>query len=295
MTTHSAVSTTHSRRSFHLVLVLLLVVGGAVFAFWPAARRTLLVVGAASIAIHLGLALVTLLGARQLVRAHSRRSRSVVPGSTVHAMGTGQIIRWAFFYDALVTALTFGRARAFRESVLDLASLSPGEQVLDVGCGTGDLALAAKRRTGADGTVRGVDAGAEMVARATGKAARQGLDVMFDVAPAQDLPFPDASFDLVLCTLMMHHLPEDGRRQAIAEMRRVLKPGGRLLVADLAHEKGLLASLNPVALVHGHADMHAADEAEALMRDARFSDIVAGRTPLPAVGYALGRRGEQSV
>lgn len=290
MSPHPAAFRGPSSHSVHLSLGALLVLGGAVFAFWPAARKTLLVVGAASVAIHLGLALFTLLAALLLLRAHAARRRSRVLSSTTRATATGDVIRWAAFYDALVTALTFGRARIFREAVLDLAQVSRGERVLDVGCGTGELALAAKRRAGAEGTVHGVDAGLEMVARAKQKAVRDGLDVTFDVVAAQALPFPDAAFDLVLCTLMMHHLPEDGRKEAIAEMRRVLKPGGRLLVADLAHEKGLLASLNPVALVHGHADMHAADEAEAMMRDARFSDVVAGRTPLRAVGYALGRK-----
>lgn len=290
MTTRSATSTTRSSRSFHQVLALLLIVGGAAFAFWPAARRTLLVVGAASVAIHLGLALVTLLGARLVVRAHSRRSRSRGIGLMTRDTETGQVLRSGFFYDALVTVLTFGRAGAFRKSMLDLVQLSPGEQVLDVGCGTGELALAAKRRTGAEGTVQGVDAGTEMVARARQKALREGVDVTFDVAVAQALPFPDATFSLVLCTMMMHHLPGTGRGPAIAEMRRVLRPGGRLLVADLAHEGGLLASLNPVALVHGHADMHAADEAQALMRDAGLRDIVTGKTPLRSVGYALGRK-----
>ncbi|MEK7402446.1 MAG: methyltransferase domain-containing protein [Gemmatimonadota bacterium] len=292
MPSHSATHTGHSHRSVHLLLGLLIVAGGAVFAFWPAARSALLVVGAASVAIHLGLAVVALLGARMVMRAHSGRHSSALPGSIIRPTGTGQIIRWAFLYDAVVAALTFGRAGALRASVLDLIRLSPGEQVLDVGCGTGELALAAKRRVGAKGSVRGVDAGAEMVARAREKAVRAGFDVPFDVAPAQALPFPDASFDVALCALMMHHLPQDGRRQAVAEMHRVLKPGGRLLVADLAHEHGLLASLDPVALVHGRAAMHAADEAEALMRDARFSGIVAGRTALRAVGYSLGWKDE---
>lgn len=168
--------------------------------------------------------------------------------------------------------------------------MSPGEQILDVGCGTGELALAAKRRVGTKGTVHGIDAGEEMVVRARQKAARQSLDVTFGVATAQALPFPDGAFDLVLCTMMFHHLPRRGRKQAIEEMRRVLRPEGRLLIIDLAQEKGLLASINPVALVHGHKSMQAVHDAEALMREAGFSGIEAGRTAVRAVRYALGRR-----
>ena len=283
MTHHVAAHTRPSSIGTHLVLALLLLAGGAVVTLWPAARTAVWVIVAASVATHLGLALVALLGVRLLRKAHPGRS---------NPLSQGQTIRWAALYDALVPALTFGRERVFRESTLECARVSPGERVLDVGCGTGTLALAAKRRVGAKGTVNGVDAGAEMVARAKQKAAREGLEAMFDVAPAQALPFPDGAFDVVLCTLMMHHLPQEGRKQAVAEMRRVLRPGGRLLVVDLAHAEGLWAALNPITLLHGRNDMHVADEAAALMKDAGFSDIVAGKLGSRVLGYALGSAGE---
>src|SRR5439155_21762286 len=125
---------------------------------------------------------------------------------------------------------THGRDRACRGQLVALARLSPGGSVLDIGCGTGSLGLAAKRRVGATGEVFGVDASPEMIARATSKAARAGIDVRFDNAVAEALPFPDARFDAVLSTLMLHHLPRKVRQQCAREIRRVLKTGGRVLV-----------------------------------------------------------------
>ena len=151
----------------------------------------------------------------------------------------------AGYYDALVWALTLGRERALRERLVEAARLAPGEVVLDVGCGTGSLAIAAKRVVGATGAVHAVDAAPEMIARARTKAARRGVDVAFDTARAEALPFPDAHFDVVLGTLMLHHLPGPVRRAFAAEVRRVLKPGGRMLAVDFEapaqHGRGLIA------------------------------------------------------
>ena len=80
----------------------------------------------------------------------------------------------ARYYDLLTWLLTLGRERAFRDRLVDLARLAPGESVLDAGCGTGTLAIAAKRRVGPSGAVHGIDASPEMIARARRKAAKAG-------------------------------------------------------------------------------------------------------------------------
>ena len=163
----------------------------------------------------------------------------------------------AWYYDALAWALTLGRERALRERLAEAARLAPGETVLDAGCGTGSLAVAAKRRVGATGVVHAIDAAPEMIALAREKAARAGADVAFDVARAEALPFPDAYFDAVLSTLMLHHLPGPVRRAFAAEMRRVLKPGGRVLAVDF--EAPARRSRGLIARVHRHGGVPTRD------------------------------------
>jgi ubiquinone/menaquinone biosynthesis C-methylase UbiE len=145
---------------------------------------------------------------------------------------TGLILHAAATYDLLIWLVTLGRERAFRDRMLRLAQLQPGESVLDVGCGTGSLAIAAKSQVGPTGTVFGLDASPEMIARAEMKARKARVDVGFKNAFAQSLPFPDSKFDVVLTTIMLHHLPKEARGQLAGEIRRVLKPGGRVLAID---------------------------------------------------------------
>ncbi len=145
----------------------------------------------------------------------------------------GRVLRSAGAYDLLVYALLGGRERAFRQRVLDLGHVSPGEAILDVGCGTGTLTILAKERVGPAGVARGVDASPEMIARARKKAREVGLDVAFDEALVEALPFPARTFDVVLSTLMLHHLPRALRESGAKEMHRVTRRGGCVVVVDL--------------------------------------------------------------
>lgn len=163
----------------------------------------------------------------------------------------GLVLHHAKLYDFTVWLMTFGRERAFREKILRLARLKPGESVLDVGCGTGSLAIVAKRHVGSTGIVKGIDASPEMIARAEKKAARARTEVPFQQGLAQALPFPDAQFDVVVTTVVLHHLSRHACEECATEMRRVLKPDGRLVVVDFAprtQQKGFLSSLHR----HGH-------------------------------------------
>lgn len=204
------------------------------------------------------------------------------------APGTGgRVLHAAAGYDLLVWLLLFGRERAFRERLVQLARLAPGETVLDVGCGTGSLAIAAQRQVGAAGSVTGLDASPELIARARRKAARAGVDARFTVGVVEALPYPAAAFDVVLSTLMLHHLPAAAREQCAHQMRRVLKPGGRALVVDFAapangRGRGIIARF------HGHGGVPP-DTIVALLRGAGLEVVEQGGTGVRNVNFVLAR------
>jgi ubiquinone/menaquinone biosynthesis C-methylase UbiE len=145
----------------------------------------------------------------------------------------GRVIHWARYYDLFGRLISFGRDKAIRQKLVDLAAPQPGEEVLDVGCGTGTLAIAIKPLVGV-GEVHGIDASPEMIKVAKEKAEKASAEIDFQMALIEAVPFPDGSFDLVTSSLMLHHLPDDLKRKGFAEIRRVLKPGGRFLAMDFA-------------------------------------------------------------
>ena len=198
----------------------------------------------------------------------------------------GAVLHSAALYDLQVWLVTLGRERAFREKILQLARLQPGEAVLDVGCGTGTLAIAAKRHVGPTGTVYGIDPSPEMLARAEKKARKAGVEVLLKNAMAQALPFPDAQFDAVLSTVMLHHLPRKGRQQCAAEMRRVLKPGGRVLAVDFGlaarEQKGLLAHF------HRHGSVKLPDMI-GLLSEAGLNSVGSGAVGIRDLQFVLAK------
>jgi SAM-dependent methyltransferase len=139
-------------------------------------------------------------------------------------------------YDLLLFILTGGRERQFREDVLRLARIAPGDHVLDIGCGTGTQAIAAWHLCQPGGTVTGADISAKMLAVARRKAGRAGADIAFHCADSTELPFGDGRFDVATITTVMHMLPENRLRRCLGDAHRILKPGGRLLLIDYAGE-----------------------------------------------------------
>ncbi|MGW4210725.1 class I SAM-dependent methyltransferase [Lentzea sp. NPDC004789] len=136
------------------------------------------------------------------------------------------------FYDLLhqVTGLA-----AVHREMITLARLRGGRRVLDVGCGTGNLLRSTGKRH-PDVELTGVDPDLKMLARAERKTRRAGVKARLDRGFAQELAFPDDSFDVVFSSLMLHHLDPAAKDEMLAEVRRVLRPDGVLVLADIRHE-----------------------------------------------------------
>jgi ubiquinone/menaquinone biosynthesis C-methylase UbiE len=133
------------------------------------------------------------------------------------------------FYDVLVRWTT--REAAFKEALLSQIGQTPGERLLDLGCGTGTLAIQLAKRF-PESRVIGLDADAAALAIARRKAADAQVELALEQAFAERMSFASASFDTVVSSLFFHHLPFGSKRSVLAEIFRVLKPGGQLHVAD---------------------------------------------------------------
>ncbi len=133
-------------------------------------------------------------------------------------------------YDLANTVLSLGRDRHWRQAAARAVDLRPGETAVDVACGTGRLADELAREEPA-ATVLGLDFSAQMVQRANA-ALGGGQRLGFAVADAMELPLRDASVDVVTISFGLRNLPEP--RRGLVELRRVLRPGGRLLVCEFS-------------------------------------------------------------
>ena len=200
------------------------------------------------------------------------------------AQTEGMLIRWAPYYDLAVNLTTLGHAWLLRKLTVDNALVKPGDSVLDVGCGTGEVTLLAKTRAKA-GKVYGIDPAPEMITVARRKAARKKLDIDFRVGVIESLPFPDSSIDVVTSSLMMHHLPEDLKARGLAEIYRVLKPGGRLLVADFMRPTGSFLNHLFIAFTRHQGLKSGIEDLQRLLKDAGFSQITQSDENVLIIGF----------
>ena len=148
-------------------------------------------------------------------------------------------------FDVFVKGTT--RERTFKQKLLDQAQLEAGFDVLDLGSGSGTLALWAKQREPGL-RIRGLDGDPAIIAQAERKAARAGAEIPFDEGMSYELPYDDASFDRVLSSLFFHHLILRDKERTIAEVARVLRAGGELHVADWGEPRSVPAKLGALAI-----------------------------------------------
>jgi ubiquinone/menaquinone biosynthesis C-methylase UbiE len=158
--------------------------------------------------------------------------------------------------------------RPIHQQMITLARLRDGHQVLDVGCGTGNLLRSTGKRH-PKVEFFGLDPDPKALVRARRKARRAGVTVRLDRGFAQELPYPDGSFDRVFSSLMLHHLDSASKDELLAEVRRVLRPDGLLVLADAVFDE------------HGHGNRSRTSE---LIRD-NVGDGVARR--IAAAGFTV--------
>jgi ubiquinone/menaquinone biosynthesis C-methylase UbiE len=198
---------------------------------------------------------------------HSHSHTHVDPAQT-----EGRLIGWARFYDGLVNIMTLGQIGRLRRMTVDYAMLQPGQSVLDVGCGTGAVTVPAKRKVGVNGKAAGIDPSPEMISVARRKAHRLGLDIDFQVGVIESLPFSDNTFDVVTSSLMMHHLPDHLQIAGLAEIFRVLKPGGRLVIIDMMRPDTALKRFFSSVVLH-HDIQFNLEDLKRLVKQAGFEEI----------------------
>ena len=200
----------------------------------------------------------------------------------------GHGIGFPRLYDLLVAVMTGGRERAYRRHLVDLAEIEPGDALLDIGCGTGTLAIAAWHKVQPGGHVTGVDVSPRMIEVANAKARRRGADIAFQTGDAAALPFADNSFDVVTVTTVLHMLGDTRQRDCLGEALRVLRRGGRLLLVDYA---GPMAERRHLSAKHGPHGRFDLNRLRRPLADRGVEHLQGGPLPWASLHFLGGTKG----
>ncbi|MBE2199496.1 MAG: class I SAM-dependent methyltransferase [Anaerolinea sp.] len=141
------------------------------------------------------------------------------------------------------------REAGFKRSLVEQMALRPGMRVLDLGCGTGTLAIMLEQLQ-PEVEVTGIDGDLEVLAIAQEKAARAGVSIQWDSGMAYDLPYADGSFDRVVSSLVIHHLTMPDKQRTFREVLRVLRPGGEFHILDFGKPHNLYTRLAAAVIRH---------------------------------------------
>jgi ubiquinone/menaquinone biosynthesis C-methylase UbiE len=176
------------------------------------------------------------------------------------------------------------REDRFKRHLVAQATVQPGHQVLDLGCGTATLAIAIKQRV-PDAHVVGLDGDAEVLSVASAKARQGAVQLPLMHGMAFHLPFPAKTFDRVLASLVLHHLTPTNKHRTLCEVERVLRPAGELHVVDVGKPHTALAYLISLGVRQFE---ETADQIQgylpALFREAGFAHIMETAQYLTVVG-----------
>jgi ubiquinone/menaquinone biosynthesis C-methylase UbiE len=203
---------------------------------------------------------------------------------------TGITIHWAARYDLFTGLMGLGVNHSNSRMVVEMAKIKPGDEVLDVGCGTGNLTLTAEKYAGTTGSTVGIDASPEMIEVAKKKAVRSGSGTVFDVGLIEKIAFPDNTFDAVISRLVMHHLPDDLKRQGFAEIFRVLKPGGCFFLADFNPPSNPILAHVTSALIGPTMMQSTVWSIPSMLKEAGFVDVASGSTRSMFLAFVSGKK-----
>jgi ubiquinone/menaquinone biosynthesis C-methylase UbiE len=151
------------------------------------------------------------------------------------------------FFDSLMKWAA--RETAFKQKLIEQSEIRKGFRILDLGCGTATLTILLKKRH-PEAEVTGIDIDPRVLSIAREKAAAAGVEVKFDLGTAFELPYTNNHFDIVVSSLVFHHLTRQNKVRTLKEVLRVLKPNGELLVADLGKPQNAIMRLPASVIRH---------------------------------------------